>query len=449
MIMEKRWENNLKSDDATFFGTVSVAKILLKIAPPVMLAQLIQALYNIVDSFFIGKFSDDGLTALSVIYPVQLLITAIAVGTGVGVNTYMAKLYAQGKDKEAKQAAGVGMFLALLSWVIFSLIAVFAMRPYVMTSAKSEQAMNYAVIYGLIVCVGSIGIFLESIWTKVHQAHGNMKLPMIAQIVGAVVNIGLDPLLIFTCKLGVAGAAIATIIGQIAAAVIVGIKGFHLPPKIRQCGEHIKQIYKLGYPSILMQVLYTVYIIVLNIILAGFSDEAVTVLGLYYKIQSFFFIPLMGLQTCIVPVLSYNYTTQSYDRCKKIIWESIFIAAAFMIIGTVCFEAFPKALIGIFSQNELTKKIGSVAFRIIGASFIPAAFSLILPTFFQAIGKSVQSVILSLIRQLVCLIPVFYAFSFLGLNYTWVAFPVAEVVTGTIGLNLYFILVRKWNANKL
>ena len=179
MIMEKRWENNLKSDDATFFGTVSVAKILLKIAPPVMLAQLIQALYNIVDSFFIGKFSDDGLTALSVIYPVQLLITAIAVGTGVGVNTYMAKLYAQGKDKEAKQAAGVGMFLALLSWVVFSLIAVFAMRPYVMTSAKSEQAMNYAVIYGLIVCVGSIGIFLESIWTKVHQAHGNMKLPII------------------------------------------------------------------------------------------------------------------------------------------------------------------------------------------------------------------------------------------------------------------------------
>lgn len=253
--MEKYLKNNSKIDDATFFGTASVGKILLKIAPPVMLAQLIQALYNIVDSFFVGKFSDDGLTALSIIFPVQLIITAIAVGTGVGVNTYMAKLYAQGKDKQAKHAAGVGMLLALLSWAVFALISVFIMRPYVMTSAKSEKAVEYAVTYGLIVCVGSIGIFLESIWTKVHQAHGNMKIPMIAQIVGAIINIGLDPLLIFTCKLGVSGAAIATIAGQMAAAVIVGIKGFHLPSAIKQWGTHIKQIYKLGYPSIIMQAL--------------------------------------------------------------------------------------------------------------------------------------------------------------------------------------------------
>ncbi len=203
--------------ESDFFGRERISRILLKIVPPVMLAQLIQALYNIVDSFFVGKYSPEALTALSVIYPLQLVVIALAVGTGVGVNTYMARKFAQEKEKEANDAAGTGMVLAVGMWAVFAVISVLIMRPYVMTSAKSALAVEQAVTYGNIVCIGSIGVFLEGNWTKVHQSMGNMRLPMLAQITGALVNIVFDPLLIFGIgpfpEMGVAGAAWATVFG--------------------------------------------------------------------------------------------------------------------------------------------------------------------------------------------------------------------------------------------
>lgn len=314
----KKEDTALETD---FFGKEKIAKILLKTAPPVMLAQLIQALYNIVDSFFVGQYSSDALTALSVIYPLQLIIVALAVGTGVGVNTYMARKYAQGKSEMADEAAGTGMVLEGITWIVFAVISILILKPYVAGSAKSPQAVVDAMVYGKIVCIGSIGAFLEGNWTKVHQSQGNMRLPMFAQMIGAVINIILDPILIFGIgiipQMGVAGAAYATILGQIAAAIITGKKGYRKPPCFRKLLHYAKRIYLLGYPSILMQALYTVYIVALNMILAGFSDAAVTVLGLYYKVQTFFFIPLFGLQTCIVPIISYNYARNSYDRCRK------------------------------------------------------------------------------------------------------------------------------------
>ena len=431
-----------------FFGTERIGKILLKIAPPVMLAQLIQALYNVVDSLFVGRFSGDGLTALSVIFPIQLIITALAVGTGVGVNTFMARQYARGDKTEAKRTAGTGEVLAVGTWAVFAVVAFFAMRPYVMTSAKSDLAIEYAVQYGTIVCVGSLGTFLESLWSKVHQAGGNMKLPMIAQIVGAVVNIALDPILIFGWgkipSLGVAGAGYATIIGQFVSAIIVGVKGICKPPRLRAEGHYIKEIYRLGYPNILMQSLYTVYIVVLNIILARFCDEAVTVLGLYYKMQAFFFIPLFGLQTCIVPVLSYNHENKAYERCRKILGDALIVAASFMVVGVICFEAFPVQVIKLFSHDAEVLAIGTPAFRIIGASFFSAAASLLMPVFFQAIGKQVASVLLSLTRQIFCLLPIFWLFSLLGLQYAWIAFPISETIAGGVGLLLYFRQAHKW-----
>ena len=262
-----------------WYGREKISKILLKVAPPVMLAQLIQALYNIVDSFFVGMYSNDALTALSVIYPMQLVIIALAVGTGVGVNTYMARKYAQERPKDAEAAAGCGTVLALVSWALFAALSLIFMRPYVKTSATSPEAVEYAVIYGNIVCAGSIGVFLEGNWTKVHQARGNMRRPMIAQITGALTNIILDPILIF----GIGPAP--------EMAVIVSVGAVCKPPELRHMRRFINRIYFFGYSSILMQLLYTVYILALNIILAGFSDAAVTVLGLYYKLQSFFFIP--------------------------------------------------------------------------------------------------------------------------------------------------------------
>lgn len=438
-------ENHQKNG---FYGTERIGKILLKIAPPVMLAQLIQALYNIVDSFFVGKYSDDALTALTVIFPLQLIIIAFAVGTGVGVNTYMASKYALKREEDAQNAAGTGTVLAIVTWAVFALLSAIFMRPYVTASANVPTAVEYAVTYGRIVCVGSLGAFLEGNWTKVHQAHGNMKLPMIAQITGALINIIFDPLLIFGIgifpEMGVSGAAFATVLGQIVSAVITGIGGFRKPPKLKKMPHYIRRIYWYGYSSIMMQALYTVYIAALNMILAGFSDAAVTVLGLYYKMQSFFFIPLFGLQTCIVPILSYNFTQSNYTRCRQTMRDAFLICMAFMSVGIVCFLFFPEQIMGLFSRSEEVHNIGKVAFPIIGTSFISAVFSLIMPVFFQAIGMGKTSLMLSLTRQIFCLLPSFWLFSLIGLNYSWLAFPVSETLAGSIGLLLYFSQTRKW-----
>lgn len=437
------------SNDSSMFGTEKIEKILLRIAPPVMLAQLIQALYNIVDSYFVGKYSGEGLAALSVIFPIQFVIIALAVGTGVGVNTYMASLFALKRYKDADETAGAGAVYALIMWGVFSLVAILGLKQYVILSVKSPIAVNYSMIYGEIVCVGSLGIFLESIFTKVHQANGNMRVPMVAQICGAVINIIFDPILIFGWgvipEMGIAGAAIATVAGQVVAAIITGIGAFRKPPQLTGMIKYGKQIYRLGYPQILMQILMTLYIIIFNIILAGFCDEAVTVLGLYYKVQTFFFIPLLSLQTCIVPVLSYNYARNDRVRCRKIMTQSILISILFMLIGVLCFEFIPDKLIMLFSSNQEVLKIGEIAFRIIGISFIPAVFSLIFPVFFQAIGDAKSSILLSLTRQIFCLIPAFWVLSFIGLEFTWAAFPLAEIITGSIGMVLYINWIRANN----
>ncbi len=431
-----------------FFGRESIGKILLNIAPPVMLAQLIQALYNIVDSFFVGKYAKDALTAVTVIYPLQLIIVALAVGTGVGVNTYMARKYAQGECKKAENAAGTGTVLSLLSWLVFAVLSACIMRPYVMTSAKEPEAIRQAVIYGNIVCIGSLGTFLEGVWSKVHQARGNMKRPMLAQIAGALTNVVLDPILIFGFgpipSLGIAGAAYATIAGQAISAVITFFGGFYRPPALRNIRHYIGRIYFYGYSSILMQMLYTVYIVLLNLILTGFSDAAVTVLGLYYKMQSFFFIPLFGLQTCIVPVLSYNLAQGNHRRCRETMLDSLLISLIFMTAGTLCFLLLPEALIRLFSSSPDVITIGKAAFPRIGISFFAAVFSLMMPVFFQAIGRGGASLLLSLTRQIFVLVPAFWLLSRIGLNEAWLAFPIAETTAGAVGLLLYGRQLCKW-----
>lgn len=429
------------------FDEPSIWKILFKIAPPVMLAQLIQAMYNIVDSFFVGQYSSDGLSALAVIYPIQLIIVAIAVGTGVGVNTKMSQDYANKHPERANFCAGTGSVLALISWVIFAVLSVLSLRFYVEMTVSSPVAIADALTYGYIVCLGSIGIFFESIWSKVHQAIGNMKLPMIAQICGALTNIVLDPILIFGLwgcpKLGIAGAAYATVAGQVVAALITS-SGLRKPPVLREIGEYVKKIYKLGFPNIFMQLLFTVYIVALNIILGSFSDEAVSVLGLYYKVQSFFFIPLYALHTCIVPLLSYTNALRDYRRCKEVLDKSMLLSAVFMFAGVICFEFLPHGLLDIFTNDAKVFTIGVPAFRIIGLSFFPAVISLSMPVFFQAIGKGKPSMLLSITRQIFCLIPIFYLLSKISLNATWFAFPLSEIITGGVGLYLLKAQLKIW-----
>lgn len=431
-------------EQTSYFGTEKISKIFLKLAPPVMLAQLIQALYNIVDSLFVGRYSDSGLTALSIVYPLQLIMIALAVGTGVGINTAMAAKLGVGRESEADEYAGVGTPIAVLMWAVFA-AACYAVLPfYASIQTDSAEVAADVVTYGRIVCVFSFGVFLESIWTKVLQARGDMKTPMLAQIFGAVTNIVLDPILIFGklgfSELGVGGAAIATVAGQTVAALVVMKRGFHRSPAIEKYKKHLKEIFRLGMPSILMQLAYTVYIFGFNMILSGFCDEAVTVLGLYYKWQTFFFIPFNSMQTCIVPVISFNYAAGNTDRCKKILNFAMLFGMTLMLVGAACFELIPRQMLGIFSSNEKVIDIGATAFRIIGISFIPLVPSLNYPIFFQSVGKSLQSTLLTVIRTIVLFVPLALLFSLIGLNWFWLTYPVTDTLTASVG----FILTTRF-----
>ncbi|MDO4634254.1 MAG: MATE family efflux transporter [Eubacteriales bacterium] len=433
--------------DSEFFGEEKISKIFLKIAPPVMLAQLIQALYNIVDSLFVGKYAESGLTALSIIYPIQLLMIALAVGTGVGINTAMAARFGMGKQREAEEFAGVGTPLAAGMWFLFALICWLLMPTYAKLSTNSEEVIREVTVYGRIVCLFSFGLFLESIWTKVLQASGDMRTPMIAQIVGAVTNILLDPLLIFGMfglpRLGIAGAAAATVAGQIIAALIVMKKGFYRPPASSLYLKRILQIFYLGIPNILMQSAYTFYIFGLNLILSTFSDQAVTALGLYYKWQTIFFIPLGSMQTCIVPVISFNYAARNLKRCRETLRTAVIFGMALMFVGTLFFEIIPTQMLRVFSSDPEVIRIGSIGFHSIGVSFIPLVTSLIFPVFFQAVGSGIKSSLLTVVRTMVLFVPLGYLFSRFGLNWFWMTFPVTETLTTLLGFGFYRMFLGK------
>lgn len=428
-------------DTTEFFGTEKISKILLKLAPPVMLAQLIQALYNIVDSLFIGRYSDSGLTALSIVYPIQLLMIALAVGTGVGINTIMAAKLGEGKKEKADEFAGVGTPLAIVLWFLFALICWLIMPAYARLSTSSEAVIRDVVLYGRIVCVFSFGLFLESIWTKVLQANGDMKTSMVAQIAGAITNIIIDPLLIFGMfglpEMGIAGAAVATVAGQIVAAAIVARKGFRKSPAKALYPGHIASIFWLGTPNILMQSAYTFYIFGLNLILAVFCDQAVTALGLYYKWQTFFFIPLGAMQTCIVPVISFNYAARNIDRCRKTLTTAVGFGLTLMAVGTLCFVSIPTQMLSVFTSDSLVIEIGRIGFRFVGASFLPMVTSLIFPVFFQAVGSSLKSSMLTVIRTVVLFVPLGFLFSRFGLEWFWLTFPVTELLTSGVGALYY------------
>lgn len=428
-------------DTSEFYGKEKISRILLKIAPPVMLAQLIQALYNIVDSLFVGKYSETGLTALSIIYPLQLLMIALAVGTGVGINTDMAYYFGVRQEKKAEEVAGIGTPLALFLWIVFAAVCYLIMPFYARILTNSEEVIRDVILYGRIVCVVSIGLFAEGVWSKILQARGDMKTPMVAQIAGAVTNIMLDPILIFGMfgihKFGIAGAAIATVLGQIVAALVVMKKAFVKSPEKSCYLPHIKRIYQLGIPNILMQSAYTFYIFGLNMILAGFSDQAVTAHGLYYKWQSFFFIPLGALQTCIVPVISFNYAAKDQERCKAVLKESLIAGIALMFLGTLCFEFLPVQMLSTFSKDPQVIAIGTNGFHYIGVSFIPMVTSLIFPVYFQAIGSAVKSSILTVVRTMILFVPLGFLFSRFGLQYFWLTFPVTEVLTTLVGFRFY------------
>lgn len=410
-----------------------VGKLLLKLSPPVMLALLIQSVYNIVDSYFVSQYSLNGLTALSIIFPIQLLMTALGTGTGTGLNILVSRMDGNGDTARQSDIVKSGLCLGILNFLIFTFAGMLLIGSYYAISSGQADVRAEGIRYAQIIFLGSFGLFMESDCTKLLQAKGNMVTPMLAQVTGAVINIVFDPILIFglfgTPELGVAGAAIATVMGQWAAMLITvkavfrtyGVRGKF---RLKDC----VQIYQSGLPSIIMQSLYTLYIVGLNLILKQFTEDAVIVLGIYYKLQTFFFIPLMGLQQVIVPVISFNYGAQNSRRVKAALRYSIMISGGVMVLGTLTFMVFPKELISVFATSTSILSIGTVALRIISVSFIPASFAMMFTVYFQGINKGKSSVFITVLRQIVLLVPLAWLFHFAGLNYVWLTFPVTEVI---------------------
>lgn len=414
-----------------------VRRLLLKLSPPVMLALLIQSVYNIVDSFFIARYSGEGLTALSIIYPVQLLMTALATGTGAGVNLMISRMDGQGETEKQSDVVTCGLVLALFHFLLFAVLELFLSDAYFRLSSENELVNAQGATYANIVFTGSLGIFAESVCTKILQARGNMALPMAAQVIGAVINIILDPVLIFglfgaPC-MGIAGAALATILGQWAAMFITLTAVRRIYPKHgKWSGGTCLQIYQNGIGSIVTQSLYTLYIVGLNMILALFSEDAITVLGIYYKVQSFFFIPLLGFQQVLLPVISHNFGAGQTQRIRQTVRLAVLLSAGLMLAASLVFLLFPRSLLIIFSSKKELLQIGEYAFRVISLSFVPAGITIVVTSHLQGIAKMKLSVFVIVLRQVVLLVPLAWILHFAGLKAVWWTFPLTELIAAAI-----------------
>lgn len=414
-------------------GDTPIGRLLLKLSPPVMLALLIQSIYNIVDSYFVAQYSLSGLTALSIIFPIQLLMTALGTGTGTGLNILISRMDGNGDTARQRDVVKSGLYLGIWNFLIFTCIGMLLIGSYYTISSNQAEVRAEGIQYAQIIFLGSFGLFMESNCTKLLQAKGNMVTPMLAQVAGAAINLVFDPIFIFGLfgapELGVAGAAIATIMGQWAA-MLITLRAVFRTYDVRGTFrfKDCIQIYQSGFPSIIMQSLYTLYIVGLNLILKQFTEDAVTVLGIYYKLQTFFFIPLMGLQQVIVPVISFNCGAHDNKRVNDTLRYSILISCGVMALGTFIFMAFPKELISVFAGSTSILNIGTLALRIISVSFLPASFAMMFTVYFQGIDKGKCSVFITVLRQIILLVPLAWLFHFAGLNYVWLTFPVTEVI---------------------
>lgn len=405
----------------------------MKLSPPVMLSLLIQSIYNIVDSYFVAQYSEAGLTALSLIFPIQLFMTALSTGTGTGLGILVSLMDGRGESREQKELIKTGLLLGIVNFLVFSTVTLTINNDFFKMSSNQPMVQSYGTQYGKIIYMGSLGVFEEAICTKLLQARGNMVIPMIAQILGALINLILDPILIYGLagfpQMGVAGAALATVLGQWVAMGITLVAVLRrLDCSGKLCPKLWLMIYKAGSASILMQSLYTLYIVGLNLILKQFTEAAVTVLGIYYKLQTFFFIPLMGLQQVIVPVISYNHGMGSRERVGEIRRMSILLSGGVMLIGMLIFLCIPGQLLSIFTGNVEVLAIGKSALRIISLSFLPAGVVMMLTVYFQGLGQNKSSIAITVLRQIILLVPLAWLFHFWGLSCVWLTFPVTELL---------------------
>ena len=443
-FMENTRENKM--------GTMPENKLLISMAVPMMLSMLVQALYNVVDSIFVSRISEDALTAVSLAFPVQNLLIALGTGTGVGINALLSKSLGEKNQKLANKVAHNGILLMLFSAIACALFGVFGSRWFFTTQTDDLVLIEYGTQYLTIVMSCSFGIFGQFITERLLQATGRTTLSMYTQLLGAVANLILDPILIFGWfglpAMGITGAAVATVLGQIISAMFGFWLNVKKNPEIQlnmkelvPDGAVIKKIYSVGIPSIIMGSIGSVMTYGMNLILMGFSSTAAAVFGVYFKLQSFIFMPVFGLNNGMVPIIAYNYGAKKKDRMLRTMKLAIMYAVGIMFVGFLVMQIFPVQLFSLFEASVEMLAIGVPALRFISISFLFAGFCIIAGSTFQALGNGMLSMIVSIARQLVVLLPVAYLLSLTGnLNLIWLAFPIAELMSVALsGLFLYKI----------
>ena len=430
-------------------GVMPIPKLLFTMSLPIILSMLVQALYNIVDSMFVARLNENALTAVSLTFPIQNLIIAVASGTGVGINSLLSRNLGEKNYEAADRAASNGLFLGFMSSLAFAVLGGLCSGVFFNIQTTDLQIVRYGTQYMRIITICSIGIFLQVTCERLLQATGKTFYAMITQGTGAIINIILDPILIFGLfgfpRLEVAGAAVATIIGQMIAAAMALLfnitknKDIHIHLKgFRPNRTVILNIYTVGIPSIIMMSIGSVMTFGMNKILLMFSSTAAAVFGVYFKLQSFIFMPIFGLNNGMIPIIAFNYGARQKKRILHTIWLSICTAVTIMLFGLVLFQCFPDVMLRMFDASDRMLEIGIPALRIISLSFIFAGFCIVSGSVFQALGNGMYSLIVSVARQLCVILPVAYLFARLfGLNQVWWAIPIAELVS--VVLSAWFL----------
>lgn len=430
-------------------GTMPENKLLLSMAVPMMISMLVQALYNIVDSIFVSRICEDALTAVSMAFPWQNIVIAIAVGFGVGINALLSRALGQKNAERVNQVAVNGLLLAGLSYLLVLVAGLIGIRAYMRTQTDIETIVNYGITYLNICILCSFGVFVEITFERFLQATGRTVYSMITQMTGAITNIILDPILIFGLlgfpKLGIAGAAWATVIGQCVGAVVAVMLNHFKNPEVHLRLRHIRpngrlmgEITAISIPSIIMSCISSLTCFVMNMILIAYSSTAVAVFGVYFKLQSFVFMPVFGLNNGMVPIIAYNYGAQKPERIHKTIRLGMVYAVAIMLIGLLVFQLIPKELLLMFDASDAMLEIGAPALRIMSLAFVFAGIGIVSGSSCQAFGYSVYSMLISIARQIVVLIPAAYLLSLTGvLRSIWFSFPIAEIFS--LILSLFFL----------
>lgn len=436
-------------------GVMPVNRLLFSMSLPMILSMLVQALYNIVDSIFVAQIGETALAAVSLAFPVQNLIIAVSVGTGVGVNALLSRSLGEKNQENANLAAVNGIFVFFLSYLLFAVFGLFFARMYFTVQTSNPEIIEQGTIYLSVCSIFSFGIFLEIALERIMQSTGRTIYNMITQGLGAIINIILDPILIFGLfgfpRMGILGAAVATVIGQIIAMLLLLYFNIRKNSDVnlnmrrfRPDTAIIAEIYRVGLPSIIMQSISSVMTFGVNKILLLFSETAVSVFGIYFKLQSFIFMPVFGLNNAMVPIVAYNYGAARKDRIMKTIRSSVTAAVAIMLAGLAIFQIFPEQLLYLFDASEHMMGIGVPALRIISLSFLFAGYCIVIGSVFQALGNGVYSLITSAARQLVCILPAAWLFaSVFGLHAVWYAFPLAEIISVVLTTLLFRRIYRK------